>query len=69
MQVFGINIKDQVVVLDEGHNIEDTAREVSSLTVIEGDLASVVDELADLEDVEELADHLASKQAVHINNN
>ncbi|XP_044286098.1 Fanconi anemia group J protein isoform X2 [Varanus komodoensis] len=40
-----INLKNQVVVLDEAHNIEDSARESSSYTVTEAQLSSAREEL------------------------
>ena len=40
----GISLKDAVVVLDEGHNMEDTAREAASLTMgLNGYVAALKD--------------------------
>lgn len=40
-----INLKDQVIVLDEAHNVEDSAREAASLTLTAVDLQNTLDEL------------------------
>ena len=40
-----INLKDQVVVLDEAHNVEDSAREAASLTLTAVDLQNTLDDL------------------------
>lgn len=40
-----IDLKDQVVILDEAHNIEDSAREAASLTVTSEQLQDATDEL------------------------
>ena len=40
-----INLKDQIVVLDEAHNVEDSAREAASLTLTAVDLQNTLDEL------------------------
>nr|XP_033778676.1 Fanconi anemia group J protein isoform X3 [Geotrypetes seraphini] len=40
-----INLKDQVVILDEAHNIEDCSRESASFTVTEEQLMSARDEI------------------------
>ncbi|XP_030041551.1 Fanconi anemia group J protein isoform X2 [Microcaecilia unicolor] len=40
-----INLKDQVVILDEAHNIEDCCRESASFTVTEEQLKSARDEI------------------------
>lgn len=41
----GIKIKDQIVVLDEAHNIEDSAREAGSSAVTGVQLQEACDEL------------------------
>ena len=43
-----IDLADQVVVLDEAHNMEDSAREAASLTVTSVQLEEVADELRDI---------------------
>lgn len=43
-----IELKGQVVVLDEAHNMEDSAREAASLSVSSHDLQGAVDEMRDL---------------------
>ena len=40
-----INLKDQIIVLDEAHNLEDSAREAASLTLTAVDLQNTLDEL------------------------
>lgn len=40
-----INLKDQIIVLDEAHNVEDSAREAASLTLTAVDLQNTLDEL------------------------
>ena len=40
-----INLKDQIMVLDEAHNVEDSAREAASLTLTAVDLQNTLDEL------------------------
>lgn len=40
-----INLKDQIVVLDEAHNVEDSARDAASLTVTAVDLQNTLDDL------------------------
>ena len=40
-----INLKDQIVVLDEAHNVEDSAREAVSLTLTAVDLQNTLDDL------------------------
>ena len=40
-----INLKDQIIVLDEAHNVEDSAREAASLTLTAVDLENTLDEL------------------------
>ncbi|KAG2182432.1 hypothetical protein INT43_007362 [Umbelopsis isabellina] len=44
-EAFEINLKDSVVILDEAHNIEDTAREASSFEIHEKELMSIQKEL------------------------
>eukprot|EP00057_Strongylocentrotus_purpuratus_P023977 XP_011678451.1 PREDICTED: Fanconi anemia group J protein homolog [Strongylocentrotus purpuratus] len=44
-QSMEIDLKDQVVILDEAHNIEDSAREAASLTVTSEQLKDATDEL------------------------
>eukprot|EP00795_Rhopilema_esculentum_P015838 gene15838-7165_t len=41
----GINLKDEILVLDEAHNIEDSAREAASITVTSIQLENVMEEL------------------------
>jgi len=40
-----INLKDQILVLDEAHNVEDSARDSASLTLTAVDLQNTLDEL------------------------
>ena len=40
-----INLKGQVVILDEAHNIEDSAREASSFSVSQQQLGEVMTDL------------------------
>lgn len=40
-----ITLKDQIVVLDEAHNVEDSAREAASLTITTVDLQNALDDL------------------------
>lgn len=40
-----INLKDQIVVLDEAHNVEDSAREAGSLTLTAVELQNTLNEL------------------------
>ena len=40
-----ISLKDQIVVLDEAHNVEDSARESASLTLTAVDLQNTLDDL------------------------
>lgn len=40
-----INLKDQIIVLDEAHNVEDSAREAASLTLTAVDLQNTLDDL------------------------
>ena len=40
-----LHLEDNVVILDEGHNVEDTARESSSLSVTMIQLQEVVEEM------------------------
>lgn len=40
-----LHLEDQVIILDEGHNIEDTARDSTSLSVTLIQLEEVVDEM------------------------
>ena len=40
-----INLKDQIIVLDEAHNVEDSAREAASLTLTAVDLQNTLDEI------------------------
>lgn len=40
-----INLKDQIVVLDEAHNVEDSSREAGSLTLTAVELQNTLDEL------------------------
>ena len=43
-----LHLEDQVVILDEGHNVEDTSRESASYTVTMLQLQQVVDEVQDI---------------------
>ena len=45
-----INLKDQIVVLDEAHNVEDSARDATSLTLTAVDLQNTLDDLDRLGD-------------------
>ena len=40
-----INLRDEILVLDEAHNIEDSAREAASITVTSIQLENVMEEL------------------------
>ena len=40
-----INLKDEIVVLDEAHNIEDSAREAASASITSVQLEDVIAEL------------------------
>lgn len=40
-----IDLKDQIVVLDEAHNVEDSARESASLTLTAMDLKETMDDI------------------------
>ena len=40
-----LHLEDNVVILDEGHNVEDTARDSSSLSVTMIQLEEVVEEM------------------------
>ena len=40
-----INLKDEVVVLDEAHNIEDSAREAASVSITSSQLVDMMEEL------------------------
>lgn len=40
-----INLKDEIVVLDEAHNIEDSAREAASVSIMSSQLESIMEEL------------------------
>ena len=40
-----IDLRDQVVVLDEAHNVEDSARDAASLTLTAVDLQNALDDL------------------------
>lgn len=40
-----INLKDQIIVLDEAHNVEDSARDAASLTLTAVDLQNTLDDL------------------------
>ena len=43
-----LHLEDQVVILDEGHNIEDTARDSASYTVTMLQLQQVVEEVQEI---------------------
>ena len=45
-----INLKDQIVVLDEAHNVEDSARDAASLTLTAVGLQNTLDDLDRLGD-------------------
>ena len=40
-----ISLKDQVVILDEGHNMEDSSRDAASFRVSKPDLLQAIEEL------------------------
>jgi len=40
-----IDLKDQIIILDEAHNIEDSARESASLTIDTMELQETLDDL------------------------
>ena len=40
-----INLKDEIVVLDEAHNIEDFAREAASISCTSSQLQDMIEEL------------------------
>jgi Fanconi anemia group J protein len=40
-----IDLKDQIVVLDEAHNVEDSARESASLTINAVELQETLDDI------------------------
>ena len=40
-----IDLRDQLVVLDEAHNVEDSARDAASLTLTAVDLQNVLEDL------------------------
>ena len=40
-----IDLKDQIIVLDEAHNVEDSARESASFTVTSMDLKETMDDI------------------------
>lgn len=40
-----IDLKDQIIVLDEAHNIEDSARESASLTITAMNLKETMDDI------------------------
>lgn len=43
-----VNLTGQIVVLDEGHNMEDSAREAASFTVTNDQLTEVFNEISEL---------------------
>ena len=43
-----LHLENQVVILDEGHNVEDTARDGASYTVTMLQLQQVVDEVQEI---------------------
>ena len=43
-----INIKDEIIILDEAHNIEDFSREAASYTVSSKQLTSAIADLDQL---------------------
>lgn len=43
-----INLKDNIVILDEAHNIEDKCREVAGVSLRDSDLAVAAKECLDL---------------------
>ena len=45
-----ISLKDQIVVLDEAHNVEDSARDAASLTLTAVELQNALDDLDRLGD-------------------
>ncbi|KAJ7387230.1 Fanconi anemia group J protein [Desmophyllum pertusum] len=52
-----ITLKDQIVVLDEAHNVEDSAREAASLTITTVDLQNALDDLDRLVHLQVLTEH------------
>lgn len=58
-----INLKDQVVVLDEAHNVEDSAREAASLTLTAVDLQNTLDDLDRLIQIQVLTEN---HRALHV---
>lgn len=52
-----INLKDQIVVLDEAHNVEDSARDAASLTLTAVDLQNTLDDLDRLVQLQVFTDH------------
>ena len=40
-----IDLRDQLIVLDEAHNVEDSARDAASLTLTAVDLQNVLEDL------------------------
>ncbi|XP_041348018.1 Fanconi anemia group J protein homolog [Gigantopelta aegis] len=58
-----INLKHNIIILDEGHNIEDSAREAGSQTIMDDKLSKVITELDALIEANiKLADHLTIKK-------
>ena len=43
-----VDIDNQVIILDEAHNMEDSAREAASLTVTSLQIKDVIDEISDI---------------------
>ncbi|KAM7443565.1 Fanconi anemia group J protein [Porites harrisoni] len=58
-----INLKDQIIVLDEAHNVEDSAREAASLTLTAVDLQNTLDELDKLVHLQVLTEN---HRALHL---
>jgi len=52
-----ISLKDQIVVLDEAHNVEDSARDAASLTLTAVDLQNTLDDLDRLVQLQVFTDH------------
>lgn len=46
-----INIKEEIIILDEAHNIEDSAREAVSKCIEHDSLTKIIKELDDLGEI------------------
>ncbi|XP_078494291.1 Fanconi anemia group J protein homolog [Ciona intestinalis] len=58
-----IDLKNDIVILDEAHNIEDSSREAASFTAVETDLMSTV---ADLEHLISVESNVEEHQKLHL---